>query len=184
VVSSGRCSLTPNSTQNFGCLESVRGVNTSRPHGAQGDQFVFQRMVVRWWLECATRWGCRNGICRIVLVFASPGARAADPSWKAGIKVDFSKMFATTCLTVLPTVTCIQLLREAATNTFSPARSWENIPTFSYLTVLVRFHQPYKRQNAICIGARPNTQNQLGSTFSRQTRSSVVTGAAVIIHHE
>jgi hypothetical protein len=144
---------------------------------------VFQRMVVRWRLECATRWGRRNGICRIVLVFASPGARGTNPSGKAGIK-----MFATTCLVVLPTITWqwyTAVARSSSKHILpSPARSWENIPTFSYLTVLFRVHQPYIRQNAICMGARPNTQNQLGSTFSRQTRSSVVTGAAVIIHHE
>jgi hypothetical protein len=69
-------------------VEGVRGVNASRTHGAEGDQLVFQRVVVWWWLERAARWRCRHGICRIILVFASPGARASatSPSGKAGEK--------------------------------------------------------------------------------------------------
>lgn len=69
-------------------VESVGGINPSRTHGAKGYQLVFQRVVVRWWLELAARWWCRNGICRIILVFSSPGARASatSTSGKAGKK--------------------------------------------------------------------------------------------------
>ena len=89
-------------------VESVRGFNASRTHGSKGDQFVFQRVVVRWWLEHAARWWRRNGICRIVLVFASPGARASatSPSGKAGEKkLIFFFNVATTCNVLLPKVT-------------------------------------------------------------------------------
>jgi len=55
-------------------IESVRGVNTGRTHDSQGNKFVFQRMVVRQWLERAARSGGRNGVCRIILVLNSASA--------------------------------------------------------------------------------------------------------------
>jgi len=62
-----------------GFVESVRGVNPSRTHGAQGDQLVFQRVVVQQWLEFAARgWRC-HGVRRIILVFGTPGACVPRP---------------------------------------------------------------------------------------------------------
>jgi hypothetical protein len=52
-------------------IESVRGVNTGRTHDAQGNKLVFQRMVVRQWLERTARGRGRYGVCRIILVFSS-----------------------------------------------------------------------------------------------------------------
>jgi hypothetical protein len=128
-------------------VESVRGINASRTHGTKGNQLVFQRVVVRWWLEPAARWWCRNGICRIILVFASPGARASatSTSGKAGKKkLIFFSNVATICNVSLPTVTC----------TFSFARIWKNVPAFSPLYSTVPFHQPQIRQtNATYTGA-------------------------------
>ena len=68
-------------------VESVRRIDTSRTHSAQSNQLVFQRVVVRYWLECTARRRCRYGICRIILVFAHTGARATttnNHSGKAG----------------------------------------------------------------------------------------------------
>jgi hypothetical protein len=55
-------------------IESVRGVNTGRTHDAQGNKLVFQRMVVRQWLECTARGGGRHGVRWIILVFSSASA--------------------------------------------------------------------------------------------------------------
>jgi len=61
-------------------LESVRGVYTGRTHDAQGDKFVFQRMVVRQWMERAAGSGGSYGICRIILVFGSASAGTTGPN--------------------------------------------------------------------------------------------------------
>jgi hypothetical protein len=65
-------------------VESIRGVNSGRTHGTQGHQLVFQRMVVRQWLERGARSGGRYGVYRIVLVFGPASPRAAGPKGSAG----------------------------------------------------------------------------------------------------
>ena len=45
---------------------------------------MFQRLVVRQWLERGARSGGRYGVCWIVLVFGPPSARATGPKGKTG----------------------------------------------------------------------------------------------------
>jgi len=81
-------------------VESVRGIDASRTHGAQSNQFMFQHVVVRIWLECTARGRCRHGICRIILVFAPTGARATttnNHSGKTGKEKLIFFQYATPC---------------------------------------------------------------------------------------
>ena len=84
----------------FVSVESVRGIDPSRTHGAQSNQLMFQRVVVRIWLECTARRRCRHGICRIILVFAPTDARATttnNHSGKAGEEKLMFFQYATLC---------------------------------------------------------------------------------------
>ena len=108
-------------------VESVRGINAGRTHGAQSNQLVFQRVVVRYWLERTARRRCRHGICRIILVFAPTGARAAttnNHSGKAGEEKLISFQYANRLL-------CIYFQRLSPDNDDVSDRRSTNAPTFS-----------------------------------------------------
>jgi len=136
-------------------VESVRGINASRTHGAKGNQLVFQRVVVRWWLEPAARWWCRNGICRIILVLASPGARASatSPSGKAGKKkLIFFVMLRPHALCCYQQSLHIDIQHEAVYILLRQKLEACSCFLTSYSTV--PFHQPQIRQtNATYTGA-------------------------------
>jgi hypothetical protein len=162
----------------LGVIESVRGVNTSRPHGAQGDQLVFQRVVVRWQLEHATRWWCRNGICRIVLVFAPPGARATGLSGKAGKK----KLILQSC-GYMPYCfhTNSHQVYSCCTKQYTFIGEYSCFP-ISYSTFPSAADTSI---NATYIGATDRIPRTSQSLHSHDKHGvSVVTGTAVIIHHE
>jgi len=83
-------------------IESIRGVNTSRTHYAQGNKLVFQRVVVRQWLERAARSGGSYGVCRIILVFISAGAGTSGAKRQTGKDRLISHAFGYQFYSLLP----------------------------------------------------------------------------------
>ncbi len=142
-------------------IESICGVNASRTHGAQGDQLVFQRVVVRERLEHPARRRCRHGICRIILVFAPPSARATRAPGKAGKeKLIFQCVTACICFVLYPSITR-QLYRGVARqHSHSPSergRTFLRSHLLQYLFHLAQIRQTNATRNG---RRRPNTKDQ------------------------
>lgn len=177
----------------FFSVESVRGIDASGTHGPQSNQLVFQRVVVRYWLERTARRRCRHGIFRIILVFAPTGARATtinDHSGKAGEEKLISFQYATACCAFISNDYHLTMMRyrigvaHARMRPHSPPSEAEGIFPLSHL---IQFHLPQmsnETPHAISATVRILRTSQK-STFSRPIEYGKFAGTAVIIiHHE